>query len=133
MKIQLGQIGSIIAALNNVGNLDLPVKISYWFARTAKELQREAEPFEEQRLALLKKYAKLNEEGNLAFVENKATKQREAEFASPENREAFEEKFEELVQEEVEIKMDPLSIETLGDIDIKPAVMVGLLPLLKEE
>jgi len=69
MKIQLGQINPIITALNKVGDLDLPVKISYWFARTVRELQPEFRLFEEQRMSLLKKYGETDEKGELVFVE----------------------------------------------------------------
>ena len=125
MNIKLGQINSIIGALNAVGDLDLPVKISYWFARTAAQLQPEIEPFDKQRIKLLKKYSKVDKKGELILDDNQ-----QAQLKDPE---AFAEDYAKFAKEEINVKMKKISIEKLGEVNIKPAIMAALLPLFLKE
>jgi len=125
MNIKSGQISSVLMGLNKIGNLDMPVKISYWFARTASKLQPEVEVFEKRRMALLKKYSKVDAKGELIL-----DKKDQAQLT---DEDGFKEEYITIADEDIEIKMNAISVEDLGEVNINPAIITMLLPLFKEE
>lgn len=125
MKIKAGEISGVLDGLNQVADIDIPIKVAYWFARTAKQLQPEAQAFEEARMKLLTKYGKKDKKGEL--VTDKDNQVQFVDFKT------FSEEFKELAEQEAEIKMDPISIDRLGEIDIKPEIIYKLFPLMKDD
>ena len=162
MKIKAGEVSGIIQAINETAEARLPFKLSYWLARTAKELLPAQEVFEAKRRDLISDHAEKDEAGKVVpvgspvaeFVEvlkDRAgmTDEEAAEFVEgvkvagePQVKivdpDAFQEAFTALADEEVDVKMDPLSPETLqaleeGDVEITPATIFKLLPLTEQE
>jgi len=125
MKVKAGEIRGIVEAIDKTANLKLPIKISYWLARTAKQLDPEFRAFEESRLKLIQAHAEKDDEGKVVPAGEGQVKIVDAE--------KFNEEYSEIADQEIEIKMDPIALDALGDIDIEPAVVHGLLPLLKED
>lgn len=128
MKIKAGEISGVLDGLNQVADIDIPIKVAYWFARTAKQLQPEVQAFEQARMKLLKKHGKKDKKGELATDKND-----QVQWNRPEDAEAFSKEFKELAEQEAEIKMDPISIDRLGEIDIKPEIIYKLFPLMKDD
>ena len=128
MKLKAGQAQGILTALVSVKGSKLPVKTAYWLARTATQLGTEVTAFEETRKGLLGRYGKKDEDGKLVTDEGGAV-----DF---EDFEGFKVAFAELADEEFEIKMGAISLDSFEDPDgatlITTEVMAGLLPLIKE-
>lgn len=124
MNIKSGQISSVLTGLNKIGKIDMPVKVSYWFARIASKLQPEVEVFEGRRVELLKKYAKTDENNELVLDES--------DQAQLIDEDGFRKEYAEIANEDIEIKIDSISIDDLGKIDISPAIISMLLPLLAD-
>ena len=124
MKIKAGEINTILMGLNQVGDFDLPVKISYWFARTARELQSEIEVFEGQRIKLLKKYSQVDDKGELIL-----DKDNQAQLL---DEETFKEEYIKIADGDIELKMNKIDIKALEEVNIKPKIMSLLLPLIED-
>ena len=129
MKLKAGQAQPILVALAAVKAIHLPVKTSYWLARTATQLQPEVEAFEESRKKLLEQFGEHNEDGALVADD--------AGLVSFDDFDGFKAAFEELGEQEFEIKMEPLTLDGFAGKDgtalISTEIMAGLLPLIEEE
>ena len=125
MKIQAGQAQAIISNLNVISEIEMPVKTSYMFAKLSTEIQPAVDAFEKQRVALLKKHSEVDSKGKLVLDDEGNAKVIDMD--------AFQEEYNKIAREEIEIDADPIPISAIGDISIKPSVMIVLLPLLKDD
>jgi len=114
----------MLMALSEMLEKELPAKTAYWLARAQKGLVSEFEPFEAARKKLVNRYAKKDETGE-AIVDG--------DHFVVEDMDALNAESEELSDQEVEIKYNPISIEQLGDINIKPVDVLRLGRLIKDE
>jgi len=126
MKLQLGQTKALLEGLGEIVKTPLPVKISYWLSRTIRQIQPEYQSFEEARKNLIEKYAKHDEDGNLAVIGEGPTA-----IVEFDDKEGFEKEFAELAETEFDVTMDALSIDTIEGIDIPIEVMLKLDPLFE--
>jgi len=110
MILQLGEIRSMIEVLPVLMEEKLPVKTAYWLARALQELSRKFEPFETARKNLVNKYAEKDEAGELIV---------DGDTYVIDDMEAFQAEFATLAEQEVEIKYNPLTLDQLGDIQVK--------------
>jgi len=124
MILQLKEITPMLMALSGILEKELPAKTAYWLARAQKGLVSEFEPFEAARKKLVNRYAKKDETGE-AIVDG--------DHFVVEDMDALNAEFAELSDQEVEIKYNPISIEQLGDINIKPVDVLRLGRLIKDE
>jgi len=127
MKIVLGSVRGILEALVVIVKERIPVKTAYWFSKTIQQLQSEFSAYEDARLTLAKEHALIDEKGNLVLKDNVI------QFPNDEAQQAFVDALEGLNEQEVEIQMKPISIDSLGNINLSTETMIGLGPLLKEE
>lgn len=93
----------------------LPVKTAYWLARALTQLRVEFEPFERARQKLVevhaRKYTKdqKDKKGNLTAKKGELV--REGNIYLMKDMEAFNKEFNELAEQEIEIKCEPIPIE----------------------
>lgn len=120
MKLTLGDARGITMGLPEVMKEHLPTKMSYWFARTLRELNEHVGDMEKARAKLVDELAlkytkdKKDEKGNI--VEKKGenvTKNRQYVFK---DQKKFEEEYKKLADQEIEIKYDGVTLEELEKI-----------------
>jgi len=124
MKLKLGELKPIMEALPVILEEKLPVKTAYWFTRTFRDLAREFKIFNETRMKLVDRYAKRDEKGKYIVKDGRYVMKDEK---------AFDREYDELAEQEIEIKFEPITIDQLGDINIKPMDLLKLGRLIKQE
>ena len=122
MKIKTGELKIIAEGLSEILKIDLPVKPSYWLARIANKVESEMMAFETIRMNLIKKYAKKDKKGGFIFIQDKDKKQQ----YDISDIDAFNKEFNELFSQEIEIDVNPIKLDSLGDIKIKPLILAKL-------
>lgn len=152
MKLKLGEVRPMLNGLQGdetgtgagVLGEKLPVKTAYWLARALTQLRVEFEPFERARQKLVEAYAKkhpkdLKEKGKI--VAKKGDMVRVGNVFLMEDMEAFNKEYNELADQEIEIKYEPIPIENFIVKDregkeinvLKGNDIVNLGRLIKEE
>lgn len=130
MKVKAGQAQSILAAIVAVKEARIPTNTAYWLARTGVQLDSEIKAFEKVRMDLVRQFGKKDEDGELILDDEGQ--------ADISDLEGFQAEFEELANQEFEIKMDALSVDQFedpkkpGESLLSVEIMAGLLPLIKE-
>jgi len=140
MKIQVKDIQSVFAGINEAAEIGLPAKLNYWLARTAKQLGIEMQTLQESRQKLLEEHAKKDDEGKPVILVDKDDEGKD----KPETQRydlvdeaAFTAAFESILEEEIEITMDALKPELFDELEEKGILMpvkvtYKLLPLFEE-
>ena len=119
----LAQIQGMEGSLRKLTNKELKVKIAYRLGKLLKIIGTELSELEENRGRLIRKYGfevKPNEKDKSAVARGKqyqVNKEKEVDFYR---------EFNELLQEEIEITFEPVSIKELGDVDFTPADIIRL-------
>ena len=129
MKLQLGELRSMVEVLPDVLKNEMPIKTAYWLTRAYNGMMNEFRSFEEARKMLIEKYATKDADGEFITAETDDGKTTHV-F---EDMEAFEAEFIELAEEEIEIKYNPISLEAFGDILITGETIVKLGRLIKDD
>ena len=117
MKVKLIEIYSSVNILNKLVNVSLPAKTSYKFVKVMQKFNDELKVLEEERQKLIKKYG-AETEGSISVTE--------------ENKEAFIKEFSDLMEMEMDIDWDPISIDAFGDAELSVADIAKIEFLLKE-
>ena len=113
MKINLAEIKSLEGSLSKIFDKDLNIKVAYRLGTLLKRLSEEMKTLEENRVKLVKKYGEENEE----------TKQ----FSVPQEKTPdFYKEFNELMQIEIDIDFEPISLKEFGDISISASDVMRL-------
>jgi hypothetical protein len=108
----------IIEIINNTENInqllqmELPVKVSYRINRIVNKLSPEIKIFNYSVSKLLQKYGKEDTERKGNYTIKK------------ENVEAFNKEFEEIGNTEIKLDFEKIKVEDLGDVTIKPKLLV---------
>jgi len=105
MKVRLIEIKLIENSLNKLMEANLNVKIAYKLSKLLKKIGQELQDLEENRIRLVKKYS------------NDAENDKEMKVADDKVDE-FQKEFNVLLNVEVDVPFEPISIDDLGD-DIK--------------
>lgn len=104
MKVKLSDVYVSVPVLTKVLDLELPINLSYKLMKVVNVLNTELKTIEEQRVKLVKKYSKNNEIN-----------------VSEENKQDFLKDFSTLLDEEIDINWEKMSIELFGD-DLKLSI-----------
>jgi hypothetical protein len=126
VTMKAGQVMAVGLALNKLISTPLPVKTAYWISRTAKVLVEETKTLEEMRIKVLKEHCILNGE-NPATDENGNAK-----FETDEKRLAFQQAYMDLMNEDVDLELWTVSLDSLGDIEFNAADMAMLEFLIQD-
>lgn len=70
MKFVAFQNPAIFSLLNKLFSASLPVKVAYRLSKVQKVITLESEKYQELRMGIIKKYARTNEDGELAVDES---------------------------------------------------------------
>ena len=120
MKFTLGEIRGLEESLVKIMNKEIPVKAAYKLGKFLKKVSKELVTIEEQRISLVKKYSKgENEKGDFQVLSEKEND--------------FRKEFVELLQTEVNIDVQTVSIEDFGDISLSPVDLMKLDKIVVSE
>ena len=131
MKISLNEVRGMQVGLDVILGKELPIKPAYWLARFLDKIRSEMEAMEKARVKLLEKLAKKDKDGKPLMKKAKEGEPQQYDLTD-ENMAKFQEEFAELGKEEFEIDFKPIKLDQLGDISLKPIVLVQLGKLIEE-
>jgi len=140
MKVTLNEAQRIQAAAAKFVGIDLPVKTSYFLARTVLEITTALEAFQKTRVELAKKCCKLDGQGNPMSEEMEGKPgMKKLVFKTPKDEESFVAQISELGEEPIELKLrNPLSLEAFQNPNSEDETVLpwdllgGLMPILEE-
>lgn len=112
MKMTLREVNKHFANLAGCGKLVLPSKLSFAVSCNLERLQREAERIDKEREKLCKQYADKDRDGKPVVVDSVINNAKKQEYRmSGENRKAFDEEFNTLLDTEVEVEIRKAKME----------------------
>lgn len=112
----------MISSLNSILNLPLPARDAYRLGVAAKQIQERVTIYEQTRQNLIKKYGETTETPQKEIVIK----------VKAENIDAFTKELEPLLEETLELSMEPISIDMVGDNKLNAIDMLNLAPLFCE-
>ena len=141
MKLQLGELRLIMDGLPKVIQEKLPVKTSYWLQRALRDISKEFMTFEQTRQKLInehgKRYEKDKKDKKGQVIEKKGELIIKGNQFIMKDQKAFDKDYEELAEQEIEIKFEPIPIEKFEDKEgktlLKGIDLMNLGRLIKEE
>ena len=126
IKLKISDIINSVSTLKELMGKSLKSRVAYKVARLAREVENEYKLYDEKRIDLIKKYANHDENGELILDE-------EGSFSvADENVAAFRKELMELMDVEIELNVDKLSLEELDGCDFTPSEMVNLMVFVEE-
>jgi len=132
MKFTLNEAIEMTEGLNEILTKEVTVKAAYWLARFLEKVSSEMKAMEKARMKLIEKYAEKDKDGKPLFKKDKDGNSLNQYDISNENAEKFSKEFEELKAEEFDIEFNPVKIDQLGDIKLKPLTLVQLAKIIVE-
>ncbi len=121
MKLTLSEVYGLVRGLPRLTDKELPIKISFRLLKLLKSCSGEIETLEKSRIKLVKKYAEEGSEDKQEFK------------VADEKKNEFQEEFNILLGEEVEIDFEPIGIEELGEISLATNDLISLQKIIKEK
>lgn len=123
MKLSNAEILEAYAALKTVVKLHIPVRPAMRVAKLARVVEGAAQDVEAVRAKLVDKYAEKKNGKPVSAGEN---------GVKLEDPEGFQAEYRELLSVETELEATPLKLGEWGDIEVEPAVLMGLGPLVTD-
>jgi hypothetical protein len=118
MEMKLVDIQRAKPALTKILNANLPIKVAFRLGRLAKEVDKVLVEIEDIRSKLVQKYGSTTEQGV---------------SVKPENIAKFQEEFSSFLSEEsIDLDVEPIKLDLLGDLELTPLDVVSLDFLLEE-
>lgn len=118
MKVKAGEVVEAVRALGNLSKVKMPAKAAYWVSRMSVKLAPEAQAIETQRVELVKKHGKTNDNGDSVV--------------GPEGMSGFMSEFSVVLSEEIEIEVHTIKAETFGDANIEPSDLIAIDKFISE-
>ena len=126
IKVNLNDILNASDTFNAIMQQSFKGSLAFKIARLARELSREMETFNAERQKLLQKYCVKNENGELKTNDNGTVQ------VEPDKVNEFNEEFSSLLETEVEINAEKLSMDSLDSFDITPQQMISIEKFFEE-
>lgn len=120
IKITLNDVLNASEAFSNMMTQSVKGSVAFKIARLARELNKENETFNTERQKMLEIYCVKKDNGELDVNENGNVK------ILPDKVDEFNLEFQALLDTEVEINADKLSLDTLDEFDLTPQQMIFL-------
>ncbi len=120
MKFTLGEIYGLTRSLQKLTDKELPIRVSFRLYRFLKDCSAEMEILEKSRVKLVEKYAGEAKEGEEMKV-------------SDENKDTFQEEFAILLNEEIDLEFELISIDDLKGIKISTNDFIPMQKLFFEK
>ena len=127
MKFNLNEILAMQTGLDVILAKEIPVKPAYWLARFLDKVGSETKALETARMKLIEKYVKKDKDGKPTMKKDS----NEYDLTKT-NLEKFQTEFTELGKEEFEIEFTAIKVSDLGDIKLKPIVLIQLGKIIVE-
>ncbi len=126
IKVNLNDILNASETFNAIMQQSFKGSLAFKIARLARELSKEMETFNAERQKLLQKYCMKDENGELKTSDNGTVQ------VEPDKINEFNEEFSSLLETEVEINAEKLSIDSLDSFDITPQQMISIEKFFEE-
>lgn len=124
--MKFAQINSQLVVLEKLFKQDLPFKASYRIKKLVESLEREAVMFEKMRLDLLKKFAKVDANGELVKDENSNAMFEEGQ------KDAFQKAFTDMALTDVDIIWTPIPVDLLENANLSANEITIISELIQE-
>ncbi|GAG58736.1 unnamed protein product [marine sediment metagenome] len=134
MKFNLNEVQAMTQGLDVILGTELPIKPAYWLARFLDKVQSEMKAMDSARIKLIEKYAKKDKDGKPIFKKDKDGKELDPQQydLTKKNMEIFTTEFTELGKEEFDVDFTAIKLADLGEIKLKPIVLVQLGKIIVE-
>ena len=127
IKVTLRDILNSMNVFNELVQKELPAKVAFNTERLSEQLQTEYTRFENARNNILQKYCEIDEEtGNFKSDEKGDLLIKDGCI------EAFNKEVADLLDTELEINASPLTLDSLENLNFKPAQMMLLKDFIEE-
>ena len=126
IKVNLNDILNASETFNVIMQQSFKGSLAFKIARLARELSKEMETFNAERQKLLQKYCVKDENGELKTNDNGTVQ------VEPDKINEFNEEFSSLLETEVEINAEKLSMDSLDSFDITPQQMISIEKFFEE-
>jgi hypothetical protein len=126
IKVNLNDILNASGTFNAIMQQSFKGSLAFKIARLARELSKEMETFNAERQKLLQKYCMKDENGELKTNDNGTVQ------VEPDKINEFNEEFSSLLETEVEINAEKLSMDSLDSFDITPQQMISIEKFFEE-
>lgn len=114
MKMKLKEVKRHFAELAGLGKMVFPSKLSFALSFNIEKLQKETERIEKERRKLCEQYAEKDGDGKALMADSVINGVKTQEYRmSDENRRAFEEEFDMLMDTEVEVAVRKVKMEEI--------------------
>lgn len=120
INVKISSLLNGTEALQKLAGADLKAKLAWQIARLLKAAEAELQSFNETRMTLIKKYGEKDTKGELITDEKGNCK------ILPENINTFTTELNELLNTEVEINVNKISIDDLENMSFTPSEMTLL-------
>ena len=117
MNLKLGDVRNSLDSLKKLLGTDLPVKVSYKLSKIVKKVNSEIKELEDKRIELIKQYGELKDEK----IEVK-----------PENLVLFMSELQTLLDLEIDLDIQPIKLDELGDIKFSAVDLADLEKFIVE-
>lgn len=118
IKVSLNDILNASETFNIIMKQSFKGSLAFKIARLARELSKEMETFNVERQKILQKYCVKDENNELKINDNGTVQ------VEPDKVNEFNDEFSSLLETEVEINADKLSMDSLDNFDITPQQMI---------
>lgn len=122
IKLTLRDMAPMVNSFNVILNLPLPARDAYRLGIAAKQIQERVVVYEQTRQNLIKKY------GETIETPQKETVMR----VKAEHIDAFTKELEPLLEETLEVNMEPILIDTVADSKLNAIDLLNLAPFFCE-
>lgn len=125
ITVTVNEILDSVEFFKKLGNMPLQAKVAFKVTRMMKAIDEEIANFGSAKQQVLKRYADLNERGELILNEKSEANVKE------ENREKYRAEMIELLKTEINLQIDPIELDELGDIDFTPNELMDIEKFIK--
>lgn len=126
INVTLNDILNSSETFREISTKSVPVKTAFRIARLIRELDKENVTFDESRRKIIEKYAERDENGGM-----KQTDEGNVILQQDKINECNSEMLD-LLNTEIEINVDKLHVDDLGDIELTPAQTLSLEAFIEE-
>lgn len=128
MKMTNRELQGKVQVLSMLSNKQLPVKVSYALAKNINSINKELKIFESEKMKIIKEYALKDEHGEPKIKDNKIV------FSSEEKENECNEKYNELLDIEIDIELRSVSTLDLfqSNVNFSPNELIELDFMLVE-
>lgn len=116
MKIKLSEIYAANSAFIKITNQDLPIRLAFRLGQDVRIISEIFRDVEAQRLKLVNKLGAPNADGQTQVTQ--------------ENMKTFTDEFSTLLEEEVDLPIQPINLDELGAVTLTPKEVLTLEPFM---